>query len=211
MAEENKPATESQNNINGSDGNKAGDDVNKTVAQMTNGDEKPKEGDEKPKEGDEKPKEGDEKPKEGDEKPKEYEPFIMPEGMQVDTAVLNKFAPVLLKYNVPQEGAQELANIFAAVREEDTKATLAFYKGLRDEAMALPEEQRVLAKRAMMLDPELGAQIEEDPYLGNSALFFKIMSIFGKKMQEGVFIEGRETGDNDKSPEAEAKRFYSKK
>lgn len=43
-----------------------------------------------------------------------YEPFNLPEGMEIDQAALKEFAPIAQKHGLKQEGAQELVDLFAS-------------------------------------------------------------------------------------------------
>jgi len=51
-----------------------------------------------------------------------YEAFQMPEGVDIDQDALRDFTPVAQKYKLPQEGAQELVNLFGARLKAQTEA-----------------------------------------------------------------------------------------
>lgn len=52
----------------------------------------------------------------------EYEDFELPDGFEMDTAALERFAPLMAKHNLTQEMAQEFVSEFAAMRQAEIQA-----------------------------------------------------------------------------------------
>lgn len=54
--------------------------------------------------------------------PEKYEDFALPEGMELDTALVEKVAPVFKELNLTQGQAQKLVDAFASQREAEGQA-----------------------------------------------------------------------------------------
>ena len=66
------------------------------------------------------------------EVPEAYE-FTMPDGMELDQAAADAFTPLLQKHNITQEGADELTEAYASIRQAEAKANAdAFVAQLDD-------------------------------------------------------------------------------
>ena len=130
------------------------------------------------------------------EVPEAYE-VTPPEGVNLDTDLLDKFTPVFKKAGMGNAEVQEVVNQFASHQAEVVQKQSKDWKA---KSMADPEiggnnwektkenAGKALAHYAKDL-PELTAMV--DGPLGNHPEFIKLLSRLGKDMSEGSFIAGR--------------------
>ena len=144
------------------------------------------------------PKEGDE-PKEGDaeastEVPEAYE-FTMPEGVEIDKAMVEKFSPVFKDLELSQEKAQKLVDIYAQQVADGEAAALDAHEKQREEwrgqIKSEPDYERTLslAKRAVdrfATDPET-KQLLTQTWLGDNPAIVKFLASVGKATAEDTF------------------------
>lgn len=97
-----------------------------------------------------------------------YQPFTLPEGVELDEAALAKATPVLRELNLDQEKAQKLVSFHAEEVQRRLDETLS---GQRDGHKQLVSEWRETSKA----DPEIGG----DKLNENLALAKKTLNTFG--------------------------------
>lgn len=126
-----------------------------------------------------------------------YEPFTMPEGMELDQAALDEVLPILQEHKVPQEAAQKLMDTAAAMLSKATKTMIDQHNdvvnGWRKETTELFgkdgeakfEERKGKANEAIkaFFTPE---QVETVNHygLGNHPAFFKMCLAIAEGMGE---------------------------
>ncbi len=152
--------------------------------------------------------------------PEKYE-FKVPEGMTLDTALVDKLTPVLKELGISQSAAQKLMDAYAPHIAEQFKAQ---QKSLDDgwnkiksdwknETTKLlgAEPAKELAHAAKFINkfgtPEL-RQMLNDTGVGNHPEMVKIMIAAGKAISEDAMPSGKKTSGN---PEAgiDPAKFYS--
>jgi len=149
------------------------------------------------------PKEGDEAKaddaKDGDadastEVPEAYE-FTMPEGVELDTAMVEKFSPVFKDLELSQEKAQKLVDIYAQQVADGETAAAEAHETQREEwrgqIKSEPDYERTLslAKRAVdrfATDPET-KQLLTQTWLGDNPAIVKFLAAVGKTTSEDTF------------------------
>lgn len=159
--------------------------------------------------------------------PDKYEFKFEDPAVQVDTATLDAFSPVLKKHNVTQEQAQELANVLATQQKAQTEA---FTKQLEDETFAVEQVGHMFAQQrdkwaaALKADKDIGGknydtnvksmqralarfgspelkQLLENTGLGNHPALAKFCLQVGQKISEDTVIPAGGGGGGRKSTE----------
>ena len=156
---------------------------------------------------DAKEEEGDDKTDKKEESgaPDQYEAFTVPEGQELDEAVLEQYSPVFKELGLSQEQAQKLVDVqaaqVAAQAEQYEQADAARVEAIKQ----LPdwEQQLALGRKAIEAfapDQETKDLFYKTP-LGNDMRVFKLLAAAGKVVMEGAFVEGR---DNNTPAEKDA-------
>ena len=146
-----------------------------------------------------------------------YEPFAMPEGVQVDQEALKDFIPVAQKYKLPQEGAQELVNLLNARdkkrSEAHTKAWADAMGKWRNDAKADPDiggenftqtEVHVALALKKLGTPKL-EEILKITGTGNHVEIVRFMSKVGKIIDSDTIDLG---GALSETPKTQAEIMY---
>lgn len=145
--------------------------------------------------------------------PETYEDFKMPEGMEVDQSMVDKFSPVAKELDLSQDKAQKLVDLYAAQKIEDAKADQEAWDKTVDD---WTEKSKA--------DSEFGGQnFQANTALANKALstfgndglvdalaasglsqhpeVIRFMYRIGKELEEGSFIPSHQQGGGgDQSP-----------
>ncbi len=146
-------------------------------------------------EGEEKDKDGEGKPKDGEDKPKgapeAYEPFTMPEGLELDSAAVDLVAPVLKELDLPQESAQKLVDAYVKLQAQQAQAA--------EEALAEQrktwagefrktkgwQEEAGYARRALdTFGDDASKQMFADSWLGDHPAVLSFLARIGKSVSE---------------------------
>lgn len=151
---------------------------------------------------------------EGDQtNPGTYTDFTMPEGMELDTALLGKAAPLFQKYGVSKEDAQAFVDLYAGEIQAGSQRQVDAFNQLmtdwRDQASTDKEfggdrfEESVKTAR-LAVDkfgsPEL-KQLLEEHGVGNHPEFIRLMYRVGKLIKEDT------PGSTPRAPSAEKSRL----
>ena len=154
--------------------------------------------------------------------PEKYE-LKMPEGMQVDTALLDAVTPIFKEAGITQEVAQKLADAYAPViqkagQAQHEAAMAAFDKQIEDwgketKAMLGPDAVKEMAPAGRLIQTFAGKdapalrQLLNDTGLGNHPLMVKFLIAAGKAISQDKFVDGGNMpGDNSEA--AVTKRLY---
>lgn len=154
--------------------------------------------------------------------PEKYE-LKMPEGMQVDTALLDAVTPIFKEAGITQEVAQKLADAYAPViqkagQAQHEAAMAAFDKQIEDwgketKAMLGPDAAKEMAPAGRLIQTFAGKdapalrQLLNDTGLGNHPLMVKFLIAAGKAISQDKFVDGGNMpGDNSEA--AVTKRLY---
>ena len=149
--------------------------------------------------------------------------FTLPDGMALDTALVEQVTPLFAKANVPADVAQEMVSTYAAHVAAQTAAALdaqqaAFQQkvaGWADAVKADPEigganlpatinaGKRVLAQFG---DAETTALLDESG-LGNHPSIIRLFAKIGRQLTEDTVVRGS-TGATEQKPEPGA-RIYT--
>jgi hypothetical protein len=90
-----------------------------------------------------------------------YEPFAMPEGVELDQAAVDRAIPVLKELGLDQDKAQKLVGIYASELQAAMDAALTPEK-LADYVQQFNQEQSGKWAEAVKADPEIGgAKLDE--------------------------------------------------
>lgn len=170
--------------------------------------------------------EGEKKEEPGEVKPgtvpEKYE-VKAPEGMQLDTDLLEAVSPMLKEKGFTQEEAQKLVDVYAArVQQASQKQHDAAMKGFDDQVAAWGKETKemlgpdsdkkmvpVFKSIKAFAGPDAGAfrQLMNDTGLGNHPLMVKFLINAGKAISQDSFVDGGQPA-TDSSESAARERFY---
>lgn len=150
-----------------------------------------------------------------------YEAFQMPEGLEIDQDALRDFTPVAQKYKLPQEGAQELVNLFGARLKAQTDAHTKSWNDAmgkwQDDAKADPEiggdnwgrTQTRISEALKAFSPpnskdEHGKDLGTNPLeeilkitgLGNHVEFSRLLEKVGKLLEDDKVDVGHALGQS---------------
>lgn len=144
--------------------------------------------------------------------PETYE-FQMPEGQEVDEAIVNQFTETARELNLTQEAAQQLLSKMAPVMAERQAEQIAAVQAQwAEESRADQEfggehltENLGLAKKAMdqFATPELRTLLNESG-MGNHPEVIRMFVRVGKSISEDGFV----TGNGAAAKPGDAKSFY---
>jgi hypothetical protein len=141
--------------------------------------------------------------------PEKYE-FKLPEGVEIDSVLVDKVSPVLKEIGVSQEQAQKLADVYApyvketvenAVNQSNTQASETYKKqveGWKNDTMKAlgGQAKESLAQAGKFIEkfgsPEL-RQILDDTGLGNHPEIVQAFVRAGKAISEDAFVEPTKT------------------
>lgn len=138
--------------------------------------------------------------------PAEYTDFAMPEGMQVDAAMLGQFKPIAQELGLSQEQAQKFVSLYAEKMKGDAAAGV---KAWADQMQAWGDTARVdkefggaqfdanlgLAKQALdkFGTPELSTYLNEFG-AGNHPEVIRLFYRIGKAISDDAFHQGSGAG-----------------
>lgn len=139
--------------------------------------------------------EGDEKTDDG--APDEYQPFKMPEGLELDTAAMEKAAPVFKELGLSQEKSQKLVDIYAGLKQEEDAKQQANLNAMRDgwakEITSDPAHKETLAgaKKAVEAfgDDELRTFLY-DNWVGDYPPLVRFLGKIGAAIGNDKMIDG---------------------
>lgn len=158
---------------------------------------------------DPKPGDGDGKKGEGDEPkgaPEKYE-LELPEGMQIDEALMGEFEPVLRELDLTNEQASKLAVLVPKIQEQQAAAWAKQVDAWEQSVNADPElgganlaETTEVCKKALAAfgDEELTRYLDETGF-GNHPALVKFVHKVGKSLTEDSMIPGNPSGGPKKS------------
>jgi hypothetical protein len=135
--------------------------------------------------------------------PEKYADFKLPEGVNLDKALMDKALPLFKKHNLSQDAAQEFADLQAQSVKADNEARLAAFnsqvedwgKQARSQFGADADKNLGFAAKAVERfgSPELRALLDESG-LGNHPLLVKMLAKVGDALREDQPVEGRKAG-----------------
>ena len=153
-----------------------------------------------------------------DAQPTQYEAFQMPEGVEVDADALAAFTPLAQEFKMPQEKAQELANIMASGLKKQAEAHVKGWAEAmgkwRADAEADPDiggdkftqteaNVAVALKKLGPADREDGTNALQDILkvtgVGNHVEIVRIFSRMGAILADDTLDFGRHMGDAPKT------------
>ncbi len=164
----------------------------------------------------------DEEASEGDKTPETvtYEDFTVPEGMQLDEGMLEKFTPIAGRLGLDQEAAQEIVSLYAGAVEAGAKESDAAFKTQQEawvneitEDADFGEQKFAETQRLnRRLVAKYGGKELQDALnvsgLGNHPALVKMFARIGALFSEDSLVVG---GDAPTGPETTmAQRFYPK-
>jgi len=160
---------------------------------------------------------GDESSDEG--APEKYEAFTMPEGIEPDQAMLDKFEPLAKELNLNQEQAQKMIDLYndnavkanTEMQEAWTGTVEGWMTELKEDADfggTHFDENVDIARKAMdkFGSPELRVALNETG-MGNHPELVKFACRIGKLISEDKFLGGDGTPDGGKEKTA-AEKLY---
>lgn len=150
---------------------------------------------------------------EGSDAPSDYEPFKMPDGMELDEGALGKAVPILKELDLPQEGAQKLIDLFVDVQaeqaqkaEDKRKATVAGWANDTRESYSEEEIASAVGVVAKFASDDLKELLISSGMGDHKAMVGLFLEI-SKTMASDDVIEGDPPGA---SPKTHAEIFYGK-
>lgn len=130
--------------------------------------------------------------------PEKYE-IKAPEGMEIDSTFVEQLTPVLKELKIPQEGAQKLADAYAAKVKADVEAQAKAFNDLKEswkqetikDLGADHAEQMAFAakSRDRFADKEL-VELLDNAGLSNNIHVNRFFIKLGKSISEGRLVEG---------------------
>lgn len=81
----------------------------------------------------EKPEDGETDEGKGGDNQESYEAFTMPDGMEVDEALVGRFTPVAKELELDQAGAQKLVDLFAEIQAEAAEAQTTSWNAMQEQ------------------------------------------------------------------------------
>ena len=200
---------------------KEGSDV-KDGSLMSDGDQKPDDqaGDQKPADQgdpdgskDGKEGEGDGEGEEGKGAPEQYGDFTLPEGMEMDTPMLQSFSDAAKELDLPQEGAQKLVDLYVSkmteLAEQSAQQMAEMRLQWRNEVRQDPKHEETLgfAKRAVnrfAVDKAAGAKelLSGNNWMGDNPQIISFLANIGRAISEDTFVEGIGGGGNTRPTDA---------
>lgn len=172
------------------------------------------------------PTDGKEQPKVEGGAPESYADFKAPEGYEIDKAVIDEAAPIFKKFNLSQEQAQELVDLYSKHSIAAQEAALQAWKDTQDawvrEIKADPEIGgkldlvKTTTSRAIdsVLGPELGKAFKQAMDItgaGNNPAFVKSFFKIAGLLTEGTHVPGHNPSPNNDPARAgrtPAERMY---
>lgn len=152
-----------------------------------------------------------------------YQPFTLPEGVELDEATLAKATPLFRKLNLDQDGAQELVSLYADITKETVQAyhdTLAeghanTLKAWAAETKAHPEfggqnlaASKAAAAQALALEP--GARKVLVEYgLDRNPHVFALLARIGTKLSPDSLVRDDAGASEKSAPMRSADVMYS--
>lgn len=144
--------------------------------------------------------------------PEKYEDFIVPEGVELDKALMEEFVPIAKEANLTQEQAQKLADIYTKKMQasaegqqeawtEIRKGWVSEFKADKEIGGARVDETVTTAKHAMKEfgSPELTEALNMSG-LGDHPAVIRFMYRVGKAIgEDNVLTGGRSGGASDPS------------
>jgi hypothetical protein len=138
--------------------------------------------------------------------PEKYE-FKAPEGVQLDSALIEKATPIFKELGLGQDAAQKLVDFQAAQQVEAAKAFNEQLGKWQAEVKAMPEADKVLgdAKLALnkLADPATQALLAGS-WMGSHPGIIKLLASAGKLLREDPLHEGRPDGPTETADPAQA-------
>lgn len=143
--------------------------------------------------------------KEPDGAPEEYEPFTLPDGVEVDEAAAEQFKELARDLNLTQEQAQKLVDLQASRVQAQAEAWDKQLSDWADGARADKEfggdkfdENIAVAKKALdkFGTPELRETL--DAGYGNHPEVIRLLYRVGKAISDDGFVAGGTSGQADK-------------
>lgn len=143
--------------------------------------------------------------------PEKYE-VKAPEGMEIDSVLLEKITPVFKELGITKEGAQKLVDAYAphvkAMVETQQKAAIDNWKkyvdGMKTETKTMlgADAAKELSFAAKFIDrmsdsPEEAKKLREffeETGVGNHKLLTKLLIKAGKRISSDSFVEGTKSG-----------------
>lgn len=136
--------------------------------------------------------------------PETYE-LKAPEGFEFDAKALEEVTPILKELNIPQEGAQRLADFFAKQNKDAAEAPVKFYNDMRaewrkeiDANPKFKDQAAVKATIGRALDqlnnPELVTKYKEAMDFtgaGDNPAFVEVWYEMAKMLTEGTHVAGK--------------------
>lgn len=159
--------------------------------------------------------------------PEAYQPFTLPEGLEIDQTVLAEATPILRKAGVNQEGAQELVSFYAAKTQE---ALTAYHQKLAEghqetlrtwsnELRELPEYKgkdafnqakgRVAHVLNTLGTPELKTLLDRDFGLIRNKALFTFLDTVASKLSEDSLVRDDAGAPVKEPPKRAADVMYS--
>ena len=146
---------------------------------------------------------------EAEKAPEKYE-FKVPEGMEVDQEMVDKFTPAFKELGLSQARAQKLVDIYSEARKADAELQAATFTKFVEELKAetikelgadYKKELSFAAKsRDRFASPELIEKLNQSG-LANDKDMVKLFITIGKAVSEGKVIPGKPAAPGQKPPE----------
>jgi hypothetical protein len=141
------------------------------------------------------PKEEGDKDEKSEDAPDEYEEFTVPEGVELDEGLIEKFAPVAKELNLSQAQAQKLVDLqtemVSAQQEAIAKAHAEQRSEWRAEVQALPESDKLLADAKKAINAFAKTDDEKSlltqTWIGDNPLIINFLARVGKVAGEDSF------------------------
>lgn len=158
--------------------------------------------------------------------PEPYQPFTLPDGLELDEAVIAEATPLLRKFNLDQEGAQELVSFYAA---KTASALEAYHLSLAEghqqtlktwsaELKALPEYKgqalkeakgRVAEVLSKIGTPQLRTLLDKDYGLIRHPEVFKFLDAISTKLSPDSLVRDDAGASEKTAPQRVADQMYS--
>ena len=137
--------------------------------------------------------------------PDEYGEFTIPEGVELDSTLLDTVSPIFKELNLTQDQAQKLVNVYGeqvkAIEQKYETAIQDQRKEWREEFKKDPKSGEILsfAKKAVDFLAKDSEETKalftgEHSFLSDHPVFIRALAKVGKYLSEDQFVDGRDAG-----------------
>ena len=152
--------------------------------------------------------------------PEKYEPWTVPEGYTLDTAVVEEAAPLFKELGLSQAASQKLVDFYSkhalATYQQAVDSVTETNKAWAAETKAafgnkLDEARSTVSKALGLLEPGLEEKFRsamDETGMGNHPAFAQALHMLASKLVEGKHVAGSPPGAQTTKPRSAAAALY---